>query len=109
MRQPDGRFVLKDGSSLLARVPDGRATRDIGFATVARDSSEFVLTAIVKLVGKDMGNFLTFRLDKWMESLDENGYSRLIKLRFQTYLGHEEKDPILIDLSLDCSITQPAE
>ena len=91
MRQPDGRFVLKDGSGLLARV------------------SESVLTAIVKLVGKDMGNFLTFRLDKWMESLDENGYSRLIKLRFQTYLGHEEKDPILIDLSLDCSITQPAE
>lgn len=56
-----------------------------------------------------MGDFLTFKLDKWEESLDENGCSRLLKLRFQTFLGHEEKDPILVDLSLDCSITQPAE
>lgn len=54
-----------------------------------------------------MGDFLAFKLDKWSESLDDNGYSRLLKLRFQTFLGHEEKDPILIDLSMDCDITQP--
>ena len=29
---PDGRFILKGGSGLLARIPDGRATRDIDFA-----------------------------------------------------------------------------
>ena len=28
---PDGRFILKGGSGLLARIPDGRATRDIDF------------------------------------------------------------------------------
>lgn len=106
---PHGRFILKGGSGLLARIPDARATRDIDFATAARESSESALAAIVELAGKDMGDFLTFELDKWTESLDENGYSRLLKLRFQTYLGHEEKDPILIDLSLDCGITQPAE
>lgn len=106
---PEARFILKGGSGLLARIPDGRATRDIDFATVVRESSESALTAIVELAGKDMGDFLTFKLDKWTESLDENGYSRLLKLRFQTFMGHEEKDPILIDLSLDCSITQPAE
>mgnify|MGYP001005524130 FL=1 len=106
---PEARFILKGGSGLLARIPDGRATRDIDFATVMRESSESALMAIVELAGKDMGDFLTFKLDKWTESLDENGYSRLLKLRFQTFMGHEEKDPILIDLSLDCSITQPAE
>ncbi|WP_050341411.1 nucleotidyl transferase AbiEii/AbiGii toxin family protein [Olsenella sp. oral taxon 807] len=106
---PDERFILKGGSGLLARIPDGRATRDIDFVTASRESPEAALTALVALAGKDMGDFLTFKLDKWEESLDENGYSRLLKLRFQTFLGHEEKDPILVDLSLDCSITQPAE
>lgn len=106
---PDARFILKGGSGLLARIPDSHATRDIDFATTTRESSESALAAIVGLAGKDMGDFLAFKLDKWTESLDENGYSRLLKLRFQTFMGHEEKDPILIDLSLDCSITQPAE
>ncbi len=105
----EGRFILKGGSGLLARIPDGRATRDIDFATATRETSEDALAALVALAEKDMGDFLTFKLDKWAESLDENGYSRLLKLRFKTYLGHEEKDPILIDLSLDCSITLPAE
>ena len=35
---PDGRFILKGGSGLLARIPDGRATRDIDFATASRKS-----------------------------------------------------------------------
>ena len=106
---PETRFILKGGSGLLARIPDGRATRDIDFATVMRESSESALMAIVELAGKDMGDFLTFKLDKWTESLDENGYSRLLKLRYASYVGDEEKDPILIDLSLDCTTTQPAE
>ena len=106
---PEARFILKGGSGLLARIPDGRATRDIDFATATRESSESALAAIVGLAGKDMGDFLTFKLDKWTESLDKNGYSRLLKLRFQTFMGHEEKDPVLIDLSLDCGITKPAE
>lgn len=106
---PEARFILKGGSGLLARIPDGRATRDIDFATASRESADTALAAIVELAGKDMGDFLTFKLDKWAESLDENGYSRLLKLRFQTFMGHEEKDPILIDLSLDCGITQPPE
>ena len=106
---PKARFILKGGSGLLARIPDGRATRDIDFATATCESSESALAAIVELAGMDMDDFLTFKLDKRSESLDENGYSRLLKLRFRTFMGHEEKDPVLIDLSLDCSITQPAE
>lgn len=41
--------------------------------------------------------------------MDENGYSRLLKLRFATYVGNEEKDPVLIDLSLDCATTLPPD
>ena len=39
---PDGRFILKGGSGLLARIPDGRVTRDIDFATASVfDSVQF--------------------------------------------------------------------
>lgn len=106
---PEGRFVLKGGSGLLARIPDARATRDIDFATTSRESPEAALSALSGLVSKDMGDFLSFELTRCEESLDENGYSRLLKLRYATLLGHEEKDPILIDLSLDCSTTLPPE
>ncbi len=46
---PDGRFILKGGSGLLARIPNGRATRDIDFATTPRESSESALATIVEL------------------------------------------------------------
>lgn len=58
---------------------------------------------------QDLGDFCIFRLTSWRESLDENGYSRLLKLRYASYVGNEEKGLILIDLSLDRTITQPAE
>lgn len=106
---PDERFILKGGSGLLARIPDARATRDIDFATASRESSKSALAALDGLVGKDAGDFLTFKLTKCEESLDGNGYSRLLKLRYATFLGQEEKDPILIDLSLDCATTLPPE
>lgn len=33
-----GRFILKGGSGMLARIPDARATRDIDFATAGREN-----------------------------------------------------------------------
>lgn len=40
----DGRFILKGGSGLLARILDGRATRDIDFATASVfDSVQFTV------------------------------------------------------------------
>lgn len=41
---PDGRFILKGGSGLLVRIPDGRVTRDIDFATASVfDSVQFTV------------------------------------------------------------------
>lgn len=106
---PKERFVLKGGSGLLARIPDARATKDIDFATNAVESADDAVAALNTLVGADMGDFCTFTLTNRTDSLDENGYSRLLKLRYAAYIGDEEKDPILIDLSLDCTTTLPPE
>ena len=62
-----------------------------------------------RIAAIDLGDWCTFRLTKSEVSLDENGYSRLLRLRFATYVGDEEKDPVLIDLSLDCVLTFPPE
>ncbi|RDB63916.1 hypothetical protein C1878_03775 [Gordonibacter sp. 28C] len=105
----DGRFVLKGGSGLLARIPDARATKDIDFATSSRESAETILRTLNVLASRDLGDFCSFRLTNSEESLDENGYSRLLRLRYASFIGDEEKDPILIDLSLDCSTTLPPE
>lgn len=105
----EAHFVLKGGSSLLARIPDARATKDLDFALSSRESAESALDLLNTLVNQDMGDFCTFELTKWEQTLDENGYSRLLKLRYSTKIGMEEKDPILIDLSLDCSTTLPPE
>lgn len=107
--EDDPRFLLKGGAGMLARIPDARATKDVDFAMRGRESAEAALRELNRLASKDLGDFCAFRLTGWRESLDENGYSRLLKLRYASYVGDEEKDPILIDLSLDCTTTQPAE
>lgn len=98
-------FVLKGGSGLLARIPGARATRDLDFATSEKCSVEDALDEMVRIASIDLGDWCRFVLTKHEESMDENGYSRLLKLRFATYVGNEEKDPVLIDLSLDCATT----
>lgn len=86
---PEGRFVLKGSSGLLARIPDARATRDIDFAATPCESPKAAPSALNNLVSKDTGDFLSFELTRREESLDENGYSRLLRLRYATTLGHE--------------------
>ncbi len=99
---PDARYILKGGSGLLARIPGARSTRDLDFAARPSVSAEAALSEMKALAARDLGDFCRFELTRHEESLDENGYSRLLKLRFATYVGDQEKDPILIDLSLDC-------
>lgn len=106
---PEGRYILKGGSGLLARIPGARSTRDLDFAARPRVSAEGALREMEDVAALDLGDFCRFVLTRHEEAMDENGYSRLLKLRFATYVGEQEKDPILIDLSLDCTPTLPPE
>ena len=102
-------FVLKGGSGLLARIPDARATKDLDFATNEKGSVEDALAEMERIAAIDLNDWCRFVPTKHEESMDDNGYSRLLRLRFATYVGAEEKDPVLIDLSLDCTTTLPPE
>ncbi|MEI3230714.1 MAG: nucleotidyl transferase AbiEii/AbiGii toxin family protein [Gordonibacter pamelaeae] len=104
------RQVRFEGRKRPARAyPRRPGDEDIDFATSSRESAETVLRMLNALAARDLGDFCSFRLADSEESLDENGYSRLLKLRYASFIGDEEKDPILIDLSLDCSTTLPPE
>lgn len=106
---PEGRYILKGGSGLLARIPGARSTRDLDFAARPRVSAEDALREMEDVAALDLGDFCRFVLTRHEEAMDENGYSRLLKLRFAAYVGEQEKDPIPIDLSLDCTPTLPPE
>ena len=82
-----------------------RATRDVDFRLVVSLDADQAVADLVERVSADLGDFCRFELTKREERMDENGYSRLLKLRFSTFVGSEEKDPVLIDLSLDCAPT----
>lgn len=90
---PENRFILKGGSGMLARVPNARATRDADFATRRNESPDEIVNALDELLAADMGDFCHFELTRREESKDDNGYSRLLKLRYATYIGEEEKTP----------------
>lgn len=106
---PEERFILKGGSGMLARIPNARATRDADFATKRWEPSDEIVGVLQDLASADLGDYCHFVLTRREESMDENGYSRLLRLRFATYIGEEEKDPVLVDLSLDCAVTLPPE
>jgi hypothetical protein len=98
-------FILKGGSGMLARMADSRATRDVDLALSGSGTAVSALEELKALASLDLDDWCRFILDRYEEALDDNGYSRLLKLRFSTHIGEQEKDPILIDLSLDCTIT----
>ena len=66
---PDERFILKGGSGLLARIPNGRATRDIDFTTASRESSEAALAALVALASVNRKNAATFKAAFFKQTL----------------------------------------
>lgn len=90
---PEGRFILKGGSGLLARIPGARSTRDLDFAARPRVSAEDALREMEDVAALDLGDFCRFVLTRHEEAMDENGYSRLLKLRFATYVASRRRTP----------------
>lgn len=99
------RFALKGGSGMLARIPDARATRDIDLISTSEESVEQVMADFERLIARDMGDLFRFEVEGFEEALDDNGYARLLKIKCLTFIGAAEKDPVMIDLSLDGEMT----
>lgn len=57
--QPDGRWLLKGGTALLARVPNARSTRDVDLSSSA-DSLDEAVADLAARVEVDLGDHLRF-------------------------------------------------
>lgn len=84
--EPNPRFVLKGGRSILARTLDARRTLDVDFAYRGEDL-DAAAEELVSLASKDMGDFYTFRYIERKRVAEGQEYRHGYKLRFNVFFG----------------------
>ena len=97
---PDSRFLLKGGLSMLARTIDARATRDIDLLSTGYDLEEAV-EELKRLAAVDLGDFVTFSFAGMAPIKAEDEYRSGMNVRFQVRLGNKRLQDISIDLVVD--------
>ena len=97
---PDSRFLLKGGLSMLARTIDARATRDIDLLSTGDDLEEAV-EELKRLASVDLGDFVTFSFAGMAPIKAEDEYRSGMNVRFQVRLGNKRLQDISIDLVAD--------
>lgn len=103
--EDDPRFILKGGRGMLARLVDVRRTRDTDIFYSGDDIGEAV-DELVRLGGKELGDFLTYRLESIEVIVEEQGYRSGKRLRFTPVLGgtKEIRPHVVIDLVVDPAV-----
>ncbi len=103
--EDDPRFILKGGRGMLARLVDVRRTRDTDIFYSGDDIGEAV-DELVRLGGKDLDDFLTYRLESLEVIVEEQGYRSGKRLRFTPVLGgtKEIRPHVVIDLVVDPAV-----
>ncbi|MFD1722380.1 nucleotidyl transferase AbiEii/AbiGii toxin family protein, partial [Amnibacterium endophyticum] len=101
-------FLLKGGTSMLARIPTARTTRDIDLATKER-TLDAAITALRAAAATDLGDHFRFEYRDTQPLLEGEGqpYTDGARIRFDTYIGAAKKDGISIDLVLGHTPTTP--
>ena len=97
---PDSRFLLKGGLSMLARTIDARTTRDIDLLSTGDDLEEAV-EELKRLAATDLGDFVTFSFAGMAPIKAEDEYRSGMNVRFQVRLGNKRLQDISIDLVVD--------
>lgn len=106
----DGAFVLKGGTGMLARMPRGRATRDIDLAATDLDLDTAV-TELVERTSLDLGDHFrfVFRTRTAQIEGDNQPYIRGCRLAFDAYLGVTPRGIVSTDLAVGYHPTSPPE
>lgn len=106
--EESGTFVLKGGTSMLARIPTARTTRDIDLAAKER-TLDAAVAALRTSASTDLGDHFRFEYRDTQPLLEGEGqpYTDGARIRFDTYIGAAKKDGISIDLVLGHTPTTP--
>jgi hypothetical protein len=92
-------WVLKGGTSMLARIPSARATMDIDLFN-AELSLDNALEKLRTLASIDLGDFFRFEYVSHIKTLEgsNNEYTNGYRVTFDVYIGAQQKQSIHVDL-----------
>ena len=102
-------FVLKGGTSILARIPDARRTRDLD-VFARSDSADEVIAEIKELIEQDLGDFCRFDLITTERIKQQTPSRQCFRLKFELQIGVRRVTSIMnLDLVLGCCPTADIE
>ena len=105
----DSNFVLKGGTSLLARIPTARRTRDLDLSIIDGREKERAIEELEFLTKIDLEDFFRFELISVESLKQEKEFLSIYRLRYRVFIGINERTTISIDLALGCNPTAPIE
>jgi hypothetical protein len=102
-------YVLKGATSILARIPDTRRTRDLDLFAQGFDIDE-AIEEIDNLTKRDLGDFCRFDLTSneviQQETAGRHGY----RLKYQLHIGTRKVTSLInVDLIFGCEPTAEIE
>ncbi|MFT8636959.1 MAG: nucleotidyl transferase AbiEii/AbiGii toxin family protein [Pseudoclavibacter sp.] len=111
----DSNWVLKGGTSMLARVASARATTDIDLYRRSQ-SLDAALADLRRLASIDLGDFFRFEYTGFTDAITGNQqtYIEGYQVDFDVYIGAKRKDHFHVDLVVnvvlagEVEIVQPA-
>lgn len=94
------RWVLKGGTSILARVPGARSTQDIDLLRAGSNGLDADLQELKALATTDLGDHYRFEYhsQQMITATEAQPYVDGYRVTFDTYLGVKKKSPLRVDL-----------
>ncbi|SDT64278.1 nucleotidyl transferase AbiEii/AbiGii toxin family protein [Jiangella sp. DSM 45060] len=101
-------WLLKGGTGMLARVPSGRATRDIDLYRHGLTLDQ-ALADLRRLAGVDLGDHFRFVYAAHRASIggEEQPYTEGCRVVFDVYVGAQKKSSLGVDLAIGAGLTAP--
>jgi hypothetical protein len=99
-------WLLKGGTGMLARVPDGRSTKDVDLyrADLTLDAA---LVELRRLASVDLGDHFRFEYatHEMISGGDEQPYANGYRVSFEIYIGTSRRGRLNVDLVVSVGIT----
>lgn len=99
-------WLLKGGTSMLARVPSSRATQDIDLARCGFTLKQ-ALDDLIRLSEIDLNDHFSFEFASHSESVgtDNQPYTEGYAVKFNIYIGGAAKGVLKVDLVVGSTVT----
>lgn len=107
---PESEWLLKGGTSVLARVPNARATKDIDLYRLVYTLNQS-LSELRRLVEHDIGDHFRFvyRTSEQILAAEQQMYTEGLRVTLEVFIGAQPWSPVKIDLAVGAGVTDASE